>query len=113
MTPHLISTRPLKLMITRIRRRLIHDIRRRPPQLHPLPPKPHIPDPRNVLVPIPEVVREEQTQPPHSAELCPLDIQLLHLGRLRELKSLRPLALLGDPEVDVVAVDDDFERLGG
>lgn len=99
-------------MITRVRRGLIQDVRRGAPELHPLPSKTHVAQPRDVLVAIAKVVREEERQPPYSAELGPLDRELLHLGRARQLEGLRALALLGGAEVDVVAVDDDFERLG-
>jgi len=108
MTPHLIHIRPLDLVITRIRRRLVQNIRRRATKLHPLPPKAYIPQPRDVLVAVAKVVRKEQTQPSHGAELGPFYVELLHFGRLRQLKRLRPLALLRDAEVDIVAVDDDF-----
>ena len=112
MTPHRVHIRPLDLMITRIRRGLVQDIRRRPAQLHPLAPETNVPQPRDVLIPIAKVVREEQAQPPYSAELGPLDGQLLHLGRAREFKRLCPLRFRRDAEVDIVPVDDDLKGFG-
>ena len=59
-TPHLINTRPLNLMIPRVRSSLIQNILRRASQLHPFSPEAQVADPTHVLVPIPKVVHEEQ-----------------------------------------------------
>lgn len=113
--PHPINTRPLQLVIPWIRRRLIDDLLGRPPQRHPLPLEPQVRHPRDVLLAAREVVLEEEGQPLHRAELGALDGELLHLGRLREVKGLRGLGLLGRGEVEV-EVGEDLEgarRAGG
>lgn len=114
MTPHLINPNPLNLMIPRIRRRLIENITRRPSQLHPqLPLKPNITESSNIILPIREVIDKKQRHPSNRAKPRPLDGNLLDLGCLRQLKGLRGFHLLGDGEVDVVAVDDDLEGARG
>jgi hypothetical protein len=51
--------------------RLVEDIGRRPPELHPLAPEPDIRDARDVLFPVAKVVREEERQPADRVEPRP------------------------------------------
>lgn len=69
-TPHLVHVCPLDLVIARVGRRLVEDIRRRPAQLHPLALEAHVRDARDVLFAVPEVVREEEGQPADGVEAC-------------------------------------------
>lgn len=112
-TPHPQHIRPLHLMITWIRGRLIQNPLRRAPQLHPLPLKPQIPQPRHVLLPVPEIILKEQTQALCLAKQRPLDGDILYLGGLGEVQLLRGRELRGEVEVDVVAVDEELEGAGG
>lgn len=105
---NIIHPRPLDLVITRIRRRLVQNIRRCPPQLHPLALEPHIRHPRLVLVPVTEIILEEQRQALDAPEEAPLDGDLLDLPRARELEFLRGVRVFGRGKVQVVAVDEEF-----
>ena len=60
-----------------------------------------------------EVVGKEKRQPLHLAEEGALDGDVLHVGRLRELKQLGRAGLVGGGEVEVVAVDEDLEGARG
>jgi hypothetical protein len=64
-------------VIAGVGRRLVEDIRRRPPELHPLTPEPDIRDARDVLFPDAEVVREEERQPADRVEPRPALYQLV------------------------------------
>lgn len=99
-------------MITGIRRRLVDDIRRRAPQLHPLALEPQVAHARDLLVAIPKVLRHEQRQPLDFPELGAFDGELLHLGGLRQLKHLVANTVLGRAEVDVVAVLEYLQGFG-
>ncbi|ROW03671.1 hypothetical protein VMCG_05483 [Cytospora schulzeri] len=95
---------------------LVDDVGRRPAQLHPLAPEAQVADPRDVLVPVPEVVREEEGQPLDLAEPGALHGQVLDLRGLRQLELLVRGEVLGRLEVDVLLVLEDLEgpgRAGG
>lgn len=112
-------------MVVRVGRSLVEDIRRRATQLHPLALEAQVAQPRNLLLLLTfvtivvvtvttttntKVVLEEQRHPLHLAEEGPLDGQLLHLGRLRQLEGLRRRQLLRRLEVHVLPVDEHLQR---
>lgn len=68
--------------------------------------------PRDVLLAVAKVVREEQGQSLHLSELGALHGDVLDLGRLRELEFLFGGCVLGRLEVDVLLVLEDLECLG-
>lgn len=88
------------------------DIGRCSSQLHPFALEAQVRDPRDVLVAVAKVVREEEGEALHLAELGPLHGEVLHLGGLRELELLLGGRVLGRLEVDVLPVLEDLERLG-
>lgn len=88
------------------------DVGRGPAQLHPLPLEAEVRDPRDVLVAVAKIVREEKGEALDLAKLGPLDGEVLNLGGLRELELLLGGGVLGRLEVDVLPVLEDLERLG-
>lgn len=106
-TPHLIHTRPLDLVIPRLRSSLINNISRRASKLRPLALEPNIRNPRDVLVPVAKVVREEEHETLDLAEQRTADGDFLELTRLGELEGLHGVELLGGGKVDVVPVDEE------
>lgn len=77
--PHLVDIRPLNLMVTRVSRCLVEDVRWSPAQLHPLSLKPKIAEAGNVLIAVTKVVWEEQRHPLHLAKPGSLERELLDL----------------------------------
>lgn len=112
-TPHLIHTRPLDLVIPRLRRGLINNISRRPSKLRPLALEPNVRDPRDVLVSVAKVVGEEEHQTLDLAEQRPANGDFLEFARLGELEGLHGVELFGGGKVDVVAVDEEVQGFGG
>jgi hypothetical protein len=100
------------LMITRIRRCLVHDTNRLLIQLHEISLKRKIANDRLLLLAITPVILEEQRQASRRVEIRPLDRNLLDVGglRYRELLSWRGFGR--GVKVHRVGVDENFERLG-
>lgn len=111
-TAHLIDAGALESMIARPRGALVDDVGRGPPQGGPLPLEAEIAHPRDVLIAVAKVVREEQRQALDLAEEGALDGDVLDVGGLGELEGLGGLGLLGRGEVEVVAVEEQTEGLG-
>ena len=106
---HLVHTRPLNLMIIRIRSRFVQNIRRRPPQLHPITLKAQIAHPTNI---IPIIILHKQCQALYLPEQRSLDSNILNLRGLRQGEFLGGSEVAGGAEIEIVAVDEDFEGLG-
>lgn len=94
-------------MIPRIRRRLIQKANRLPIQSHPLTLEPQIPNPRLILLAIPEIILEKQIQTPHAVEQRPLDRHLLDLRCLRQMQRLCWWKRVRGAEIQIVAVDEE------
>lgn len=88
------------------------DVGRGSSKLGPFALEPEVRDPRDVLVTVAKVVREEEGEALDLAELGALHGDVLHLGRLRELKLLLGGRVLGRLEVNVIPVLEHLERLG-
>lgn len=107
--PHPHTHFPLNLMITRPRRRLVHDLHRLPTQLDEIPLEPQIADPGHIFLAIPIVIFKKQRQRPARVEQLPLHEDVLDLGRLGKRNGLcRPCGARGR-EVQVVGVDVEVE----
>lgn len=100
-------------MIPRIRRRLIQNILRGPPQRRPLAAEAEVRNPRNVFVTVAKVIGEEEGQAAHGVEARAPHGEFLDLRGLAELKGLGRRGVVGRGEVDVVPVEEDVQRLGG
>ncbi len=96
-------------MIRRVRGSLIQDIRRRLPQLHKIALEPQITTPRHLVA---IIILHEQRQVLDLPEQRTLDGDILDLGRLRELEFLDGSEVSGGAEIEIIAVDEEFERLG-
>lgn len=110
MTSHMIRPHPFNLMITRIRSRFIKNIRGRLSQHHPIALKPQITHSTNILPPI---ILHKKRQTLYFPKKRPLDPDILHFTRLTQFKSLRGLHFRRGAEIEIVAVDEDFQGFGG
>ena len=99
-------------MILRISRRLIQEIHRLATQLHPLAFKPNVAYPRLVLFTLAPIVLEKQVQRSYRIEERAFDGDFLDVVALCELEYLGWWEIGGSAEVEVVAVDEEFEGLG-
>ena len=106
---HLIDVRTLHSMISRIRSRLIQNIRWRLAELHPIPFESQITHPRDIIS---IIILHKKRQILNLAKKCSLDLDILNLWGLREAEFLRGSQVRCSWEVDVVAVYEDFEGLG-
>lgn len=110
---HLIDTRALHLMISRLCRCLVDDVRRRLAKPRPLSFESYIADPRHVLFTVSKVILKEERQSLHLAEQRTLHGDLLYIRRLREFQSLCWFGVLGRREIEVGLVDVQVEGLWG
>lgn len=94
--PHLVHARPLDLVITGVRCRLVDDVCGRPTELHPLPLEAEIRDPRDVLLAVPKVVREEERQPADGVEARPALQFCEHLSHYAKQKPGRKQKRMDD-----------------